>query len=68
MAHMNARPNTTPRTAYSLDEAARSLGLSRRTLYTLMRDGTLRTVTLGRRRLVPADELERLVRPAEAAA
>ena len=68
MLHMETQSNTPARTAYSLDEAARSLGLSRRTLYTLMRDGTLRTVTLGRRRLVPADELERLVRPAEAAA
>lgn len=68
MLHMETQQNTPARTAYSLDEAARSLGLSRRTLYTLMRDGTLRTVTLGRRRLVPADELERLVRPAEAAA
>ena len=68
MAHMNAQPNTTPRTAYSLDEAARSLGLSRRTLYTLMRDDKLATVKVGKRRLVPARELERLVRPAEAAA
>ena len=68
MLHMNAQSNTTPRTAYSLDEAARSLGLSRRTLYTLMRDGTLRTVTLGRRRLVPAAELARLTQPHEVAA
>ena len=44
------------------------LGISRRGLYRLIEDGTLRTVTLGRRRLVPADELERLVRPSEAAA
>ena len=44
------------------------LGISRRGLYRLIEDGTLRTVTLGRRRLVPARELERLVRPAEAAA
>ena len=57
MAHMNAQPNTTPRTAYSLDEAARSLGLSRRTLYTLMRDDKLATVKVGKRRLVPAREL-----------
>ena len=68
MLHMNAQLNTTPRTAYSLDEAARSLGLSRRTLYTLMRDDKLATVKVGKRRLVPARELERLVRPAEAAA
>ena len=68
MLHMNAQPNIPPRTAYSLDEVARSLGLSRRTLYTLMRDGTLCTVKFGKRRLVPATELERLLRPQEVAA
>ncbi|MDA8351547.1 MAG: helix-turn-helix domain-containing protein [Pseudomonadota bacterium] len=65
---METHNQPVPRTAYSLDEAARSLGLSRRTLYTLMRDEKLSTVKLGKRRLVPARELERLVRPAEAAA
>ncbi len=58
---MNTHSNTVPRTAYSLDEAARSLGLSRRTLYDLMDRGQLTTVKLGKRRLVPAAELERLV-------
>lgn len=58
---MNTHSNTVPRTAYSLDEAARSLGLSRRTLYDLMDRGQLATVKLGKRRLVPATELERLV-------
>ena len=58
---MNAQSNTVPRTAYSLDEAAQSLGLSRRTLYGLMDRGQLTTVKLGKRRLVPAAELERLV-------
>ena len=58
---MNTHSNTVPRTAYSLDEAAQSLGLSRRTLYDLMDRGQLTTVKLGKRRLVPAAELERLV-------
>ena len=62
---MNTQSNTIPRTAYSLDEAARSLGLSRRTLYELMAAGTLASVKLGRRRLVPAAELDRITRPAE---
>lgn len=64
---MNAQHNTLPRTAYSLDEAAQSLGLSRRTLYELMGAGTLHTVKLGKRRLVPAQELARLVAPGVAA-
>ena len=64
---MNAQPNTIPRAAYSLDETAQSLGLSRRTLYGLMDAGKLSTVKLGKRRLVPAHELERLMRPQVAA-
>jgi excisionase family DNA binding protein len=68
MLHMNTQHNTVPRAAYSLDEAAQSLGLSRRTLYQLMDAGRLSTVKLGKRRLVPAQELERLLRPAGAAA
>ena len=44
------------------------LGISRRGLYRLIEDGTLRTVTLGRRRLVPAAELARLTQPREVAA
>lgn len=58
---MHASTNTVPRHAYSLDEAAQSLGISRRTVYELMDAGKLSTVKLGRRRLVPARELERLV-------
>ncbi len=63
---MIAQSNPVPRTAYSLDEAAQSLGLSRRTLYDLMDRGQLTTVKLGKRRLVPAAELERLVAPLNA--
>lgn len=65
---MSAQTNPLPRVAYSLDEVAHSLGLSRRTMYELMDTGRLSTVKLGRRRLVPAQELERLLQPQEHAA
>lgn len=68
MLHMHTQQNTVPRAAYSLNEAAASLGLSRRTLYGLMDSGKLATVKLGKRRLVPAQELARLVRPEGVAA
>jgi excisionase family DNA binding protein len=44
----------------SVDEAAARLGISRRTVYVLIADGSIRSVSVGRRRLVPAKELERL--------
>ena len=66
---MSAQTGTTPtRLAYAVPESARMLGISRRGLYRLIEDGTLRTVTLGRRRLVPAAELARLTQPREVAA
>jgi hypothetical protein len=51
-----------PRYAYSLDEAARSISLSRRALYNLVVAGTVRTVKLGTRRVAPATELARSVK------
>ena len=39
------------------DEAARQLGVGRSTLYDLIRSSRLRTVKIGRRRLVPVDAL-----------
>lgn len=65
---MNAQTDTTRRLAYPIPESAHLLGISPRGVYRLIESGDLRTVTLGRRRLVPADELVRLTRPAEAAA
>jgi excisionase family DNA binding protein len=49
-----------PRLAYSLAESEALSGLSRSSLYRMIAAGTLRTVVHGRRRLVPAHELERL--------
>lgn len=47
--------------AYSIDQATIALGVSKPTLYKLIGDGTLRTVMVGRRRLIPATELTRMM-------
>lgn len=47
--------------AYSMEEAARKLGVSRPFLYTLIDRGQLRRVKLGRRSLIPAAEIRRLL-------
>ncbi|GLZ15073.1 hypothetical protein Acsp04_53080 [Actinomadura sp. NBRC 104425] len=41
----------------TVDEAAERLRVSRWTLYNLIRSNQLRTVKIGRRRLVPVDAL-----------
>ncbi|GAA3115564.1 MULTISPECIES: helix-turn-helix domain-containing protein [Actinomycetes] len=46
----------------TVDEAADRLRVSRWTLYTLIRSNQLRTVKIGRRRLVPADALAECIR------
>lgn len=61
-ASINARVDF-PRLSYSLSEAEVLSGLSRATLYRLIAAGKLNTVQIGRRRLVPSDELAALVRP-----
>jgi excisionase family DNA binding protein len=47
----------------SVPEAARLLGVSRMTAYTAIRDGTIPSLKLGRRVLVPRAALERLLDP-----
>jgi excisionase family DNA binding protein len=51
------------RLAYSLAEAEAMSGLSRSSLYRLIAAGELKTVSHGRRRLVPSAELQKLCRP-----
>ena len=45
----------------SVSEAARELGIGRNSAYQLIRDGRLRSVSVGRRLLVPRTELEAFV-------
>ena len=51
------------RIAFSVDEAAESLGVSANTVWNLIRDGALRRVKVGRRTLIPVTSLEALVAP-----
>ncbi|QDP95084.1 helix-turn-helix domain-containing protein [Microlunatus elymi] len=43
--------------AYRVEEAADAVGVSKSQIYELIRSGQLRTVKLGRRRLVPVQAL-----------
>ena len=60
-------PQKPPKTrlAYSLIEAAEATSLSRRTLEYLIKTGKLRAIKVGRRTLIPAKALERLVNGGE---
>jgi excisionase family DNA binding protein len=50
------------RAAYPMEEARQLLGgLARSTLYAMEARGEIRVVRLGRRALIPADEIRRLV-------
>ena len=61
------------RQTYSVEEAARILGVGRQSAYTAVRDGTLPAIRVGRRLVVPRAALERMLatpetRPARPAA
>lgn len=46
---------------YSIPEAAALLGVSRNLLYRLAAQGVIRTIALGRRRLIPRSFVDRLL-------
>lgn len=50
-----------PGALLTVTEAARRLGIGRTTTFALMRTGELRSVTVGRRRLVPAGAIDEFV-------
>jgi excisionase family DNA binding protein len=58
----------TPDRLYSVDEAASHLGIRRSLLYDLIGRGDLRTIVVGRRRLVPAASLSEFIRARDDAA
>ena len=45
----------------SVNEACATLGLGRTSVYAAMASGQLRSVTVGRRRLVPDDAIEQFI-------
>jgi len=63
-----AKTPTVERLSFGVAEAARALGVSAKTVSRLVAAGTLRSVRIGGRRLIPADELRRLLTPPESAA
>jgi excisionase family DNA binding protein len=50
------------RLAYKIDDFCRAIGLGRTKVYALIANGTLRTVVVGGRRLVPRDAAEALLK------
>ena len=61
MKRMESQSVSIPKYGYSIAEAEVASGLSRASLYRLIAAGKLKTVTIGRRRLVPSDSLSELV-------
>jgi excisionase family DNA binding protein len=61
MTDKSKQINTDEKRAFHVKEAARVYGWSRSTLYKMMKEGTLRTVKIGGRRLIPRDALEALL-------
>jgi excisionase family DNA binding protein len=51
-------PTSASKVLHSVEEAAEILSLGRTTVFGLIRDGLLRTVKIGKRRLVAATEVE----------
>lgn len=47
--------------ALSINDTAKSLGLGRTSIYAMIADGRLEAFKLGRRRLVKADSVRRLI-------
>ncbi len=60
---MQAKANSSSavRRAYQINEAVTTYRLSRSTLYKLMSTGTLRSVKVGGRRLIPVEAIEALI-------
>jgi excisionase family DNA binding protein len=55
------------RRLYPIDEAAVLLGIGKSNIEGLIRDGVVETVTIGRRRLVPAEAIDDYVERLKAA-
>jgi excisionase family DNA binding protein len=49
------------RLTYSIEETAQMLGVGRSKIYDLMRDGSLKTIKMGRRTLIRRSAIEALL-------
>ncbi len=61
MTGASPTPGTVERQAYSVEEVAAALGISRTSAYLAAQRGELPSVIIGRRRVVPKAALERLL-------
>ena len=57
------RETPLPRLAVSIPKACAAIGLGRTAFYALVKAGQIRVVKLGRRTLVPMEELAKLLAP-----
>ncbi len=55
------------RQRYTINEAIRYLRTSRQSIYKLIDEGRIATISQGKRRFVPGSEIARLSRPTQAA-
>jgi excisionase family DNA binding protein len=67
MNENNAAASTPPHVLYTMDEAAEVLRVSREHLYRMRSKGQLVVVKFGRRTLVEAAEIDRVIAAARAA-
>ena len=61
-AQKSAKTDTVKRAAYSPAEVCKLLGIARSTLYLAFKNESIASVRLGSRRLIPASELDRLLK------
>jgi excisionase family DNA binding protein len=54
----------TPETVLTIDEVAKRLKISKSLVYKAIGDGNLKSIRIGKRRLVPASEVQRLIESA----
>jgi excisionase family DNA binding protein len=59
-AAVTATPQA-PETVLTVQEAAERLKISRGLVYAAIKDGTIRSVRIGKRRLIPTGEIQRLI-------
>ena len=59
---MQAKPERVERLAYGVSQFCALIGVKRTAIYERIKDGRIRTIKVGGRRLVPAEEAKRLTR------
>jgi excisionase family DNA binding protein len=63
--HTNMTTSVNGRRAYRISEATSTFGLSKTTLYKLIKSGQLRSVKVAGCRVIPADAIEALLSPSD---